>query len=112
MFIRTFSALAGAAFAAATLAVSTPVFAAETDQNQTVVYIGDLNLNGETGMVRFERRVRAAARKICGEAPDHGIESLARVVSCRSQVRASAMSRAELAMNGSAPATQLALRLN
>ncbi len=112
MFTRTFSALAGAAFAAATLAVSTPVFAAPLNEDKAVVYIADIDLNAETGMATFERRVRAAARKICGEAPDHGIESRLLVAACQSQVRASAMSSAELAMNGSAPATQLALRLN
>ncbi len=112
MFTRTISALAGAAFAAATLAVSTPVFAAETEEVKAVVYIADIDLNTETGMATFERRVGAAIRKICGDRFVHGLAMRDLVAACHSQVRASAMSGAELAMNSAAPAKQLALRLN
>jgi UrcA family protein len=112
MFIRTISALAGAAFAAATLAVSTPVFAAEADQDKAVIYIADLDLNAQTGMAAFERRVRTASLKICGTLPGRDLKMQKLVADCHSQVRASAMSSVELAMKSEAPAMQLALRLN
>jgi UrcA family protein len=112
MFTRTISALAGAAFAAATLAVSTPVFAAEADQEEAVIQIADLDLTAETGMAAFERRVRTASVKICGTLPGRDLKMQKLVAACHSQVRASAMSSAELAMKSQAPAKQLALRLS
>jgi UrcA family protein len=112
MFIRTFSALAGATFAAGMLALSTPLFAAEHDQAEAVIYIGDLDLKAETGMAVFERRVRAAAREVCGALPGRDLHLQKLAAECHSQVRATAMSRAELAMTSKRPQDQLALRLD
>jgi UrcA family protein len=112
MFIRTFSALAGATFAAGMLALSTPLFAAEPEQDEAVIYIADLDLNAGTGMAVFERRVRAAAREVCGALPGRDLRLQKLTAACHSQVRAAAMSRAELAMTPERPRNQLALRLD
>ena len=94
MFARTFSAFAGLACAAGILVLSTPVIAAEHPSAN--IQISDLDLNSPEGMAAFERRVRSAAREICGSTElDLRIESKA---ICYSEVRAIAMSKAELAM--------------
>lgn len=97
MFTRTFSALAGATMAAGMLALSTPLFAAETNQETAIVQVGDLNLASAAGMARFERRVGQAARRVCGEIPTLDLNMQRHVRSCQDQVRASAKSELQLA---------------
>jgi UrcA family protein len=99
MFARTFSALAGLACAVGILVLSTPVIAAELPT--ATIRIADLDLNSAEGMATFERRVRAAAREICGPS-ELGLRVESKTV-CYSEVRAVAMSKAELAM-GEKPA--------
>lgn len=98
MTSRIFSAIAGAALAAGTVAVSTPVFAADAEQGSAIIQISDLNLNAPEGMRTLERRVRTAANQICGSVPTLDLQMKRFVSDCRAQVRASAMSQAELAM--------------
>lgn len=62
----TAAALAAASFAAPALAAD-PV-------SSTVAY-GDLNLSSPAGVEAFNRRVRAAAKVVCGDGP--GFRSLA-----------------------------------
>ena len=94
MLARTSSALAGLACAVAMLVLSTPVLAA--GYSTATIQIDDLDLDSREGMAMFERRIRAAAREICGPADvDPRIESKGL---CFSEVRAVAMSKAELTM--------------
>ena len=94
MYSRTLSALAGLACAAGMLALSTPVLAAEYPS--ATIQVGDLDLNSREGMATFERRIRTAAREICGPTElDLRIESKS---ICYSEVRAIAMSKAEQRM--------------
>ena len=58
-------ALTAAAFAAASFTV--PALAA--DPASRTVAIGDLNLSSPAGADAFHRRVRAAAKSVCGDAP-------------------------------------------
>ena len=110
MTSRIFSAIAGAALAAGMVAISTPVFAAETDNESALIQISDLDLNAPQGMKALERRVRLAAKEVCGVAPGLDLRMRAAVSDCHAQVRASAMSQAELAMGASRPGVRLALR--
>ncbi len=110
MFTRTFSALAGATMAAGMLALSTPIFAAETDRESATIQVGDLNLGTAAGMATFERRVDQAARRICGQAPALDLNLQRHVRSCHDQVRASAMSELELASNRSSKQLALLIR--
>ena len=94
MYTRTISALAGIACAAGMLVLSTPVLASHYPT--ATIKIADLDLNSRKGMETFERRVRSAAREVCGPTElDLRIESKAM---CYAEVRAIAMSQAELAM--------------
>jgi UrcA family protein len=110
MTSRIFSAIAGAALAAGMVALSTPVLAADTDQSTAVIQIADLNLHAPQGMQTLERRVRQAANKVCGAVPTRDLSLRQSVIDCQEQVRASAMSQAELAMGASSSNVRLALR--
>ena len=110
MTSRIFSAIAGAALAAGMVALSTPVFAAETDQSSAVIRIADLDLNAPQGMQSLERRVRHAAEQLCGTIPTRELGLRQQVVACHAQVRSSAMSQAELAMGARPAKLRLALR--
>jgi UrcA family protein len=83
--------------AAGMLAISTPLFGAETDRETVIVHVGDLNLGTSAGMMRFERRVDQAARRLCGEAPGVGLHMKKHIRDCQDQVQASAMAELELA---------------
>jgi UrcA family protein len=57
-----------AALALACLASTTPVLAAGTaSERQVTVKYGDLNLNTREDASKLLARIRAAARKVCGE---------------------------------------------
>ena len=110
MTSRIFSAIAGAAFAAGMVALSTPVLAAGTDQESATIRISDLNLSAPQGMQSLERRVRRAAAQLCGEVPSRDRRLAPIVADCHEQVRASAMSQAELAMASGRPGVRIAMR--
>jgi UrcA family protein len=94
MLTRTFSAVAGLACAAGMIALSTPVFAHELPSAR--IQIRDLNLGTSEGRASFERRVRAAAWEVCGP-PQHMLRTESNAL-CHDEVRAIAMSQAELAL--------------
>jgi UrcA family protein len=60
--------------AAALAAVSFTAPATAADAGRTVAY-GDLDLGSPAGVEAFNRRIRAAAESVCGDAP--GARSLA-----------------------------------
>ena len=108
MFTRTFSALAAVAFTAGTLALSTPVRAADADY-QVSVRIGDLDLSSAAGAATLDRRVRAAARQICGWVPVSNLNMQRQVSDCQESVVSSAKQEIEFALNSSRPRERIAL---
>jgi UrcA family protein len=103
MFTRTLSALAAAGLTVATLALATPLHAAPADDEVVTVMIGDLDLASADGAARFDRRVRAAARSICGTMPAD-LNMQKQVADCQEEVIAGA--RTELARNDSTGSRQ------
>ena len=108
MLTRTFSALAAAALTVGTLALSTPVKAAPAE-DQISVRIGDLDLSSARGAATLDRRVRAAARQICGWVPVSDLNMQAQVSECQDSVVASARQEIEIALNASRPQQRIAL---
>ena len=90
MFNKTVSAVAAALLATGTVALSTPALAAELDQDSVSVRVGDLDLGTARGAARLDRRIRAAAREICGHVPTQDLAMQAMVESCQAQVVAGA----------------------
>lgn len=89
MIARTLSAIAAAGLTVATLAVATPIHAAPADEDVVIVAIGDLDLSSADGAARFDRRVRAAARSICGTMPAD-LNMQRQVADCQDEVSTSA----------------------
>ena len=94
MFARTLSAFAAAGLTVATLAFATPIQAAPADEDMVTIAIGDLDLSTADGAASFDRRVRAAARSICGTMPAD-LNMQKQVADCQDEVIADA--RTELA---------------
>ena len=108
MFTRTISALAAAALTVGTLALSTPVRAEPADY-QVSVRIGDLDLSTARGAATLDRRVRAAARQICGWVPVSNLNMQRQVSDCQESVVAGARQEIEIALNSSRPRQSSAL---
>ena len=106
MFARTLSAFAAAGLTVATLAFATPLRAAPADEDVVTVAIDDLDLSSADGTARFERRVRAAARSICGTITGE-LDMQKQIADCRAEVSESA--RTELARAPSGTRQALAL---
>jgi UrcA family protein len=113
MFNPTLSALAAAMLAAGTVAVSSaPANAAEFDQASVTVQVGDLDLTSAQGAARLDRRVRYAARQICGPVPALDLKMKSMVLTCQRDVVANAQADVQLAHARSASRiARLALRL-
>lgn len=108
MFTRTISALAALAFTVGTLALSTPVRAAPAE-DQVSVRIGDLDLSSARGAATFDRRVRAAARQICGWIPVVDLDMRSQVAECQESVVAGARQEIEVAQSSPRPQQRIAL---
>ncbi len=98
MFKRTLSALAAVALTAGTVALVTPAHAAETEEVTIVVPIDDLDLKNEKDVARLDRRVRKAARQICGDVPTLEVLMRTLVIGCHDQVLANARADVETAI--------------
>ena len=105
MFTRSLSAVAAAGLTVATLAFATPIRAAPADEEVVTVTIGDIDLASADGAARFDRRVRAAARSICGTMPAD-LNMRRQVADCQDEVTSSA--RTELARASTASRQALA----
>ncbi len=108
MFTRTISALAAVAFTAGTLALSTPVRAAPAE-DQISVRIGDLDLSSASGAATLDRRIRAAARQICGWVPASDLNMQRQVSNCQESVVTGAKQEIEFALNSPRPQQRIAL---
>lgn len=112
MFKRPLAALAAAAVTAAAIALTTPVHAAQPAEDSVAVSYGDLDLSTADGSARFERRVRNAARSLCGSAQLQPINMARQVSACQQSAIANAKADAEIAMAKSDAPVRLALRTN
>jgi UrcA family protein len=108
MFTRTLSALAALALTAGTLALSTPIHAAPADE-QVNVRIGDLDLSSAAGAAALDRRVRVAARQICGWVPATNLNLQRQVSDCQDSVVAGARGEIEIALASARPRQRIAL---
>ena len=82
--LTTVAFIAAAGFASPSLAAPAP---ANPDQVSMAVGVGDLNLGTRPGAAVALRRIHAAARSICGPAPD--IKDLDRAADDRDCITAS-----------------------
>lgn len=90
MLDRTFAALAALALTAGTLALSTPLHAADLAEKRVAVSIADLDLSSAGGIAALEKRVRAAARAVCGRASPGDVVMRDVVDACRADAVAGA----------------------
>lgn len=99
MLFRIVSVLGAMAATAATLAFATPA-AAQTEDRSVTVAIGDLDPSNPADAVRLDRRLRAAARTVCG--PDEGKDIRARqnAVACEKTALSRANSDVQMALRG------------
>ena len=110
MYTRTVSAIAALALTAGTLALSTPVHAAPAEE-QVAVKTGDLDLSSAEGVARLDRRVRAAAREICGVVPVTDLNMQRQVADCQQAVLDNARDDVALALRAAGTPYRLALRI-
>lgn len=78
-----------AAAAALTLGTS----AVAQDEVSVEVGVGDLDPSYEPHVAEMERRIAAAARRVCGTPESRSVTAIARVESCRANAIASARAR-------------------
>jgi UrcA family protein len=98
--IRRFAMLKPILFAAATLmsAVTTsPLVAKPITPEVRIVSYADLDLSTVAGRTRLERRVQAAVRDVCGEAPSFDLARRHEVRECIAETRANVRSPAPAA---------------
>ena len=110
MYTRTVSALAALALTAGTLALSTPVHAAPLEE-QVAVKTGDLDLSSARDVATLDRRVRAAAREICGVVPVIDLNMQRQVADCQQAVLDNARKDVALALAKAGTPYRLALRI-
>jgi UrcA family protein len=109
MLTRTLSALAAAALTAGTLALATPLHAAEAESRSVAIAIDDLDLSRSKDVATLERRVRGAARAICGWHPTAPLRERRDADACEAQVLADARSDIQTAI-AARTSRRLALR--
>jgi UrcA family protein len=106
--LKILTALGAAALAASTL--STPASAAPEDEVKIVVSYAGLDLSSPRDSARFDRRLRTAAREVCGEAPMIGLAMSREIAVCQEDVLARARADVRIAMRSTGQT--LALRAN
>ncbi|HEX2762643.1 MAG TPA: UrcA family protein [Allosphingosinicella sp.] len=109
MFKRNLAALAAAAVTAAGIAIATPA-SAEPSEDSVAVSYGDLDLSTANGSARFDRRVRNAARTLCGWNQLQPIDMQRQVSACQEAAIANAKADARVAMAKNGGPFRLALR--
>ena len=112
MFNRSLSALAAVALTAGTVAFSSaPANAAEADHEVSVA-IGDLDLSSRSDQAKLDRRVKLAARQLCGDASPVDFRQHAVVTACQTQAVENAHADVQLARSGTGTRiARLALRI-
>jgi UrcA family protein len=109
MFTRTISALAAAGLTFVTLSLATPLHAAPIGDETIEVKIGDLDLATASGVATLDRRIRAAARTICGAMPANNLNMQKQVANCQDKIVAGARPDVETAIAAARSQQSLAL---
>ena len=110
MFHRTLSALAAAALTVGVFAFTAPAQAAPGEESVTVALDG-LNPGDPADADRIERRIRTAARDLCGSDLLQPVRMMQRAAACEKAAVASAQGAIDLAARQNAP-LRLSLRSN
>jgi UrcA family protein len=93
---RIFSALAALAMTAGTLALTTPAQAAPADEAVTISFDG-LNPADPADAERIERRIRNAARSLCGSQLVQPVRLMQQAAECEKATLADARGSVEIA---------------
>jgi len=107
--LKILTGLAAAALAAS--ALSAPAAAASADDDSIVVSYAGLDLSNPADAARLERRLKAAARAVCSDAPMLDIIVAAKVQACQDEALARARSEMRIAMRAGGSRT-IALKTN
>jgi len=107
--IKTLTALAAAALAAS--ALSSPAAAAAPAGETIAVSYAGLDLANPADAARFDGRLKAAARDLCGEAPALDLRLSGLVEACKADVMARVRADVRLALRTGGSRT-VALRTN
>ncbi len=106
---RTLSALAALAMTAGTLALAAPAHAAPAEDTVTISLEG-LDPADPADATRIERRIRTAARNLCGSDLIQPVRLMEQAAACEKSVMADARSNVALASAGQGSPFRLALR--
>jgi UrcA family protein len=111
--LKILTALGAAALAASALSAPAAAAAAAPaeDEARVVVSYAGLDLSTPRDSARLDRRLHAAVREICGEAPGLELGRSARVNACTADALARARTDVQIAMRSGASRT-VALRTN
>ena len=103
--------LASVTMAAAALAAA-PAAAQEANAAETLVVYGDLNIGHSAGRAALDRRIRAAARQVCGIGQAPGLAESIPLGKCRAAAIEAASAQVEqvLASRGSGSTITVAAR--
>jgi UrcA family protein len=108
---RTLSALAALAMAAGTVAFAAPARAASLEDSVTVSLDG-LDLADPADARRLDRRIRSAARDLCGSQALQPVRLMQQAVACEKAAVAQAHGAVEMAAAKRAAPFLLTLRSN
>jgi UrcA family protein len=108
---RSFSALAAAALTLGTFALTAPAQAAPADEGVTVTLDG-LNPADPADAARIDRRIRNAARDLCGSQAIQPLQLMQKAAACEKAAVADAHSAVELAASRQGGPFRLTLRSN
>ena len=111
MFHRTLSAVAAAALTVGIFALTAPAHAAPADDAVTVSLDG-LNPGDPADAGRIERRIRSAARDLCGSQLIQPIRLMQKAAACEEAVVADAQNAVEIAAARQGGPFRLTLRSN
>ena len=103
---RITSAVAAALLAAGTVALGAPAHA--TEQDKVSIQVADLDLTSADGADRLERRIKSAARQICGHLPAQNLQMRRMVASCQAEAVAGASARAGAVLAAASSASRVA----
>jgi len=107
--LKILTGIAAAALAAS--ALSAPAAAATADEDSIVVSYAGLDLANPADAARLERRIKAAARAVCSDAPMLDLTVAAKVQACQDEAIARARAEMRIAMRAGGSRT-LALKTN
>jgi UrcA family protein len=108
---RTLSALAAAALTVGAFALTAPANAASADEGVTVTLAG-LNPADPADSAQIERKIRSAARDLCGSQEIQPIGLAAKAIACEKAVVADARGAVQLAASRQGGPFRLTLRSN